>query len=104
MTVDSLRAATVVQGARPAALSLGGSSGGSGGARVVNRAGAPGAPLVMVAKPCPVCKKPAMENPWSAGCGHQACYGCWMKALAGMACPVCAKRTHKRNLSKAYFQ
>ena len=102
MTVESLRAATVVQSARPAPLSLGG--GGSGGARVGSRVGAPGAAPVMVAKPCPVCKKPAMENPWSAGCGHQACYGCWMQALAAMACPVCAKRTHKRNLSKAYFQ
>lgn len=59
---------------------------------------------VMVAKPCPVCKKPAMEDPWSASCGHQACYGCWLKALAAMVCPVCGKRTHKRTLTKAYFK
>jgi len=59
---------------------------------------------VTVNKPCPVCKKASMENPWSAPCTHQACYACWVKALAKMACPVCGKRTQKRNMTKAYFQ
>jgi Prokaryotic RING finger family 4 len=45
-----------------------------------------------------------MEEPWEAPCGHMACHGCWMKVLPlGFACPVCKRRTQKRNLTKAYF-
>ena len=103
MTLGGLRAATVAPALRQA--QVGAAQAGEGEGRVHRAmAIAPPAAPVIVAKPCPVCKKPAMENPWAAGCGHQACYGCWLKALAAMACPVCNKRTHKRNLSKAYFQ
>ena len=61
----------------------------------------PAAPQqVSVPRACPVCKAAAMMGPWQAVCGHEACNECWVKALAVFACPLCRKRTQKRNLTR----
>jgi endogenous inhibitor of DNA gyrase (YacG/DUF329 family) len=52
---------------------------------------------------CPVCGKTPMEAPHEAGCGHSACYACWLKALAQFKCPVCSRAVRKSQLSKRYF-
>ena len=44
-----------------------------------------------------------MESPHEAGCGHTACYACWLKALAQFKCPVCARVVRKNMLTKRYF-
>jgi hypothetical protein len=44
-----------------------------------------------------------MESPHEAGCGHTACYACWLKALAQFKCPVCARAVRKNMLTKKYF-
>ncbi len=44
-----------------------------------------------------------MESPHAAGCGHTACYACWLKALAVFKCPVCSRGVRKAQLQKKYF-
>ncbi|PRW44978.1 Regulator of telomere elongation helicase 1 [Chlorella sorokiniana] len=48
--------------------------------------------------------KAPIESPHQSGCGHSACYGCWLKALATFKpCPVCAKPVRKAQLTKLHF-
>jgi hypothetical protein len=55
-------------------------------------------------KPCPTCSKPQMESPHEATCcGRQACYSCWLRAVALHKCPGCGKLLRKSMLRKQFF-
>ena len=87
-----------MQAARPS--SAGGAA--AGGARP----GASGSARPSAAArgpPCPVCGKAPMDAPHEAGCGHSACYTCWLKALAQFRCPTCSRGVRKAQLVKKFF-
>ena len=76
----------------------------AGGSRSKPAGGGSGGQPRAAGPPCAVCSKAPMESPHQSGCGHSACYGCWLKALATFKpCPVCAKPVRKAQLTKLHF-
>lgn len=76
----------------------------AGGSRAKPGGGGSGGQPRAAGPPCAVCSKAPMESPHQSGCGHSACYGCWLKALATFKpCPVCAKPVRKTQLTKLHF-
>lgn len=76
----------------------------AGGSRAKPAGGGGGGQPRAAGPPCAVCSKAPMESPHQSGCGHSACYGCWLKALATFKpCPVCAKPVRKAQLTKLHF-
>ncbi|GAB4815023.1 hypothetical protein N2152v2_002069 [Parachlorella kessleri] len=112
VAVAGLRAAAAAAGPAASLLTHTGLQRGSKGSSVAggNAVPAPastagGLPITTVAE-CAACGKAPMEAPHQAVCGHQACYPCWLKAIALMKCahPACKKHVRKSQLSKMYFQ
>eukprot|EP00878_Enallax_costatus_P033515 GHUV01037004.1.p1 GENE.GHUV01037004.1~~GHUV01037004.1.p1 ORF type:complete len:113 (+),score=33.03 GHUV01037004.1:35-340(+) len=67
----------------------------------------PAAAAGVSCKPCCICKKVPMAAAYKAGCGHMACYGCWVEQfslnLRGVSCPVCKKVVRRQQLAQVPF-
>ena len=69
-------------------------------------------PTVSVARPPPRCVLcgNACGKPFTAKCGHPACYGCWLELFrrcaekkANANCPSCRQPVQKKHLNKVFF-